>query len=184
MNEKLRQCLLAMAKHDHDTREKLVESGELFDPKYGYHPEMKKVHEENNHQIGLIIAEFGWPGFSLVGEDGCLAAGIIVQHAVLEPILQEQCVALLEAAVKNNETYAWMHALLLDRVLTQKGELQIYGSQHHQDQTGKSVAMPMIDPDNVDKRRATVGLPPLQQRTAEIQAEEMRSKHVKNKSNL
>ena len=39
-----------------------------------------------------IIEEFGWPLQSVVGKDGSEAAWLIVQHAVLEPEFQEECI--------------------------------------------------------------------------------------------
>jgi hypothetical protein len=54
-------------------------------------------------------------------------------------------------------------ALLEDRVALGKGKKQIYGSQIHRDQkTGKYIVAPIEDEPNVNKRRAEVGLEPLQ----------------------
>ena len=83
MNEELRAELLQMAKEDQETRDKLLYSGQL--PKNNYSPVMKLIHEKNNARIKEIIEQFGWTGKSLVGEDGCEAAWLIVQHAVLDP---------------------------------------------------------------------------------------------------
>jgi len=57
----------------------------------GYHPEMEALHRRHNARLRAIIAAHGWPGYSLVGEDGCRAAGSIVQHAILDPELQRRC---------------------------------------------------------------------------------------------
>src|SRR3546814_2793073 len=43
--------------------------------------------------------EHGWPGWSLVGEDGSTAAWAIVQHADLDLDFQRRGLAMLEAAV-------------------------------------------------------------------------------------
>jgi len=128
---------------------------------------MKKISE--------IITEYGWPGISLVGEDACEAAWLIIQHAVLEPQLQELCVGLLEKAVKEKEALPRMYALLLDRVLVHKGQKQVYGSQHFIDGKGKYVPYPIDGPDNVDKRRKQAGLEPLTKRTNEMNTELKRS---------
>jgi hypothetical protein len=48
---------------------------------------------------------------------------------------------------------------LEDRVAIGEGKQQIYGSQIGYDmKTNKTYVLPLIDPDNVDKRRAKVGL--------------------------
>lgn len=171
MNQELRQELLTMENLDQTVRKKLIDNGELFDKKIGYHPEMKAVHEKNNHRIHEIINQYGWPGFTLVGEDGSKAGWLIVQHAVLDPAFQERCLVLLEQAVDDHEASPWMYALLLDRVLVQQGKKQIYGSQHYVDEQDKLVPYPMDDPDNVDMRRQKVGLEPLAIRTAEMREE-------------
>ena len=53
-------------------------------------------------------------------------------------------------------------ALLEDRVALRQGKKQIYGSQIGVDpDTGEHYVQPLEDPDNVDKRRAEVGLEPI-----------------------
>ena len=53
-------------------------------------------------------------------------------------------------------------ALLEDRVSLRKVGKQIYGSQIGKDQeTGEYFISPLEDPENVDKRRAEVGLGPI-----------------------
>jgi len=49
--------------------------------------------------------------------------------------------------------------LLEDRVALRTGEKQIYGSQIGRDQdSGEFFVSPLIDPENVNERRANVGL--------------------------
>ena len=65
-------------------------------------------------------------------------------------------------AVKNGKANSSSLALLEDRVALRKGGKQIYGSQIGRDQeTGEYFVSPLIDPENVDKRRAEVGLGPI-----------------------
>ena len=52
-------------------------------------------------------------------------------------------------------------ALLEDRVALRKGKKQIYGSQIGIYENGTYYVDDLEDPDNVDKRRAEVGLGPL-----------------------
>lgn len=94
MNESLRAELLTMREKDVSTRQRLVEKGELEENEY--HPVMKSVHEKNTKRMKEIINEYGWPLESCVGEDGVDAAWLIVQHAVLEPKFQEECIELLQ----------------------------------------------------------------------------------------
>lgn len=69
----------------------------------------------------------------------------------------------MREAVKNGNANGADLALLEDRVALRTGKKQIYGSQIWRDpETGKFHVMPLDDPDNVDERRAAVGLGKLQ----------------------
>jgi hypothetical protein len=52
-------------------------------------------------------------------------------------------------------------ALLEDRVAIGEGRPQIYGSQLYQEGDGPLIVQAMEDPDHVDERRASIGLPPM-----------------------
>jgi hypothetical protein len=54
-------------------------------------------------------------------------------------------------------------ALLEDRILTNQGKEQIYGSQVRTNDAGKYEFYPIMDETNVNKRRASVGLQPLEE---------------------
>lgn len=70
---------------------------------------------------------------------------------------------MMREAVKQGNANSGSLALLEDRVALRKGEKQIYGSQVGRDQeTGEYYVLPLIDPDNVDKRRAEVELGSIQ----------------------
>jgi len=166
MDHALRAELLEMERVDRATRADLVARGELHRP--GYHPEMEAVHRRHNARMGAIIDAHGWPGNSLVGEDGCRAAGFIVQHAVLDPALQRRCVDLLIAAVTQDEAAPFMMALLTDRVLMNEGQPQIYGTQYVGVEGGGLAPWPIADAATVDERRRAVGLPSLQDNMARL----------------
>ena len=69
----------------------------------------------------------------------------------------------MREAVQKGNAKARNLAFLEDRVALRKGERQIYGSQVGKDpETGEWTVAPLIDPDNVDKRRAEFGLGTLQ----------------------
>ncbi len=170
MDEGLRAELIRMAREDGETREELLRGGRL--PKFGYAEEMRRVHERNNARMREIVERYGWPGRGLVGEDGCEAAWLIVQHAVLEPDFQRRCLPLLERAVAAGEAPGWQLAYLTDRVLMFKGEKQIYGTQYVATAGGKSVVYEIADAENVDARRRAVGLSPLEENTRRIHRED------------
>lgn len=159
-----------MAREDGETREELLRSGRL--PKFGYSEEMRRVHEKNNARMREIVERHGWPGRALVGEDGCEAAWLVVQHAVLEPDFQRRCLPLLERAVAEGDAPAWQLAYLTDRVLMFEGREQIYGTQYLPTEGGKSVVYKLADPEGVDERRRAAGLCPLDENTKRIHRED------------
>jgi hypothetical protein len=169
MDETLRAELLEMERVDRTVRANLVERGELHTGEY--HPEMRTIHCCHNARMRTILETHGWPGRSLVGEDGCRAAGFIVQHAILDPDLQRIGLALLSAAVEKREAEPFMLAFLTDRVLMQEGKPQIYGTQYIGATTGGVEPWPIADAATVDERRHAVGLPPLAENTARLNAQ-------------
>lgn len=83
---------------------------------------LRKVDGDNTSWLRDVISTHGWPGITLVGEDGAHAAWLLVQHAPQN--LQEQCLPLLERAVEQGEARKRDWAYLLDRVLMHRGELR------------------------------------------------------------
>lgn len=138
-----------MSEGDSATRDRLVENGDFEEDEY--HPVMRTVHEKNNHRIKDIILEYGWPGISLVCEDGADAAWFVVQHAVSEPEFQERFLVLLRDAVLAGQAKGLQLAMLHDRVLIQQGKPQIYGSQRGTDGYENVYPLPITDPENVDQ---------------------------------
>jgi hypothetical protein len=178
MNEALRAELMAMEQHDRAVRAELVTRGELHGA--GYHPKMAADHREHNARLRTIVAAHGWPGRSLVGDDGCRAAGFVVQHALLDPELQRQCVGLLQQAVAADEAFPFMLAFLTDRVLMEQGQPQLYGTQHVGGPDGALIPWTIAEPEGVEERRRAMGLPPLEQRTAELRAQMQQERGAKS----
>lgn len=108
-----------------------------------------------------IIAQYGYPGKTMVGEYSNVI-WLIIQHAPLEK--QEQYFPLIDEAAKNGELDKSAWALLVDRIRMDKGQAQLYGSQVVSDPaTGKWKFHTIEDEANVNKRRAEVGLGPLEE---------------------
>ena len=160
MNAALRTTLLALVQKDAETRARLEADGSLFD---GYHPEMQAVHEANAATLADIIELHGWPGADLVGADGAEAAWLVAQHAIGLPSFQRNCLNALEQAAAANAVPAWQPAMLLDRTRIFEGLPQVYGTSFDWDEHGNLSPLPIEDPDGVDERRASVGLPPIEQ---------------------
>ena len=59
-------------------------------------------------------------------------------------------------------------ALLTDRVLIRQGKKQLYGTQFQSIKDGRVTFMPIENEGDVDKRRESVGLPPLSEYRQQI----------------
>lgn len=97
---------------------------------------MEAVHKRNAGRLKQVIAEHGWPGRSLVGEDGMIAAWFIVQHAISDPPFQRQVLTLLNDALARGEVSPQSLAFLEDRICIFEGRPQIYGTQFEPDDSG------------------------------------------------
>lgn len=157
-NPELRAELLAMMAEDQAVRTGIAPPGddrtadELF-AAWG------SVDRKNSVRMAEILDEFGWPGWSLVGEDGALAAWVLIQHADMQLDLQKRGLALLEAAVAADDASAGDLAYLIDRVRVAEGRPQVYGTQLGVGPDGELVPRtPIEDESEVDARRAAVGL--------------------------
>ena len=74
---------------------------------------------------------------------------------------------LLEDAVARGDASRRDPAYLMDRVLMYRGEPQIYGTQYRT-QDGVPKLWPVQDPENLDDRRAALGLGPQSEYEASI----------------
>lgn len=112
-------------------------------------------------KVKKIIDMYGWPGPDEVGKQGAKTIFLVVQHA--DSLTQVTYFPLMQEAVKKGKARPQDLALLEDRILTNQGKEQIYGSQVRTNETGKYEFFPIKDEANVNKRRAVVGLQPLEE---------------------
>jgi hypothetical protein len=164
MDPGLREELLGMAAIDQDARQRLDchphHDGAMSEQELAAAEHLRAVDAANTARMKRIVAERGWPGRSLVGEDGAQAAWLLVQHADHDPTFQRACLELLSQAVQAGEADARQQAYLTDRVLLAEGNPQRYGTQFRL-VGGSWQPRPLTDPDQVDERRRQVGLGPL-----------------------
>lgn len=140
-----------------------------IEEKYGWESDEMKAHWKiinekdsiNLIKVMKILDERGWLGADVIGNQGNSTLFLVIQHSDIET--QEKYLPMMREAVSKENARASSLALLEDRVALRKGEKQIYGSQVGRDQeTGEYYVLPLIDPDNVDQRRAEVGLGTIQ----------------------
>jgi hypothetical protein len=130
--------------------------------------QMQAVDTKHTARMITIIDQHGWPGRSLVGDDGAHAAWLLVQHA--DASFMERCLSLMERAVSRGEASATDYAYLFDRVRMNQGKPQVYGTQFTSGADGKLVLHPIEDAEHVDERRREVGLPSMAEYERKIRA--------------
>ena len=119
------------------------------------------VFAANLERIRVILASHGWPGRSLVGEDGSHGAWLLLQHADRDTTLQRTALALLEQAVSSGDASGRDLAYLTDRVRIAEGRPQVYGTQLQYDGRGCASPKPSEDVERLDDRRRAAGLEPI-----------------------
>lgn len=162
-----RALLIAGARRDAETRRRLAQSGELF---AGYHPEMEVVHNENADVLVRAMDAIGWPGRHQLGDEGAAAAFLILQHAIGRPDVQRRGLAMMLDAIPRGHANALDAAYLADRIAMFEGRPQTFGTQFDWDENGQLSPALTRDPEGLDERRASVGLPPIADSIAEMRA--------------
>ncbi|WP_029271689.1 DUF6624 domain-containing protein [Flavobacterium sp. KJJ] len=111
-------------------------------------------------KVMKILDEKGWVGKNVVGAEANKTLFLVMQHSPL--IYQQKYLPMMREAVKKGDANQRNLAYLEDRIALREGRPQIYGSQYANNKMKNTWHIsPMIDPDNVDKRRAEVGLGPI-----------------------
>jgi Family of unknown function (DUF6624) len=120
------------------------------------------VDADNTAWLEAVVDRQGWPLRSKIGDQAANAAWLLAQHADARPDFQRRCLQLLTDAVDHGEADPSHLAYLTDRVLCAEGRPQRYGTQFWKGPHGTDPlqAQPIDDPDQLDQRRAGVGLGP------------------------
>ncbi|MFD0794751.1 TonB family protein [Mucilaginibacter litoreus] len=118
------------------------------------------IDKTNLGKVEQIIANYGYPGKTLVGKELSNVAFMVIQHNDLES--QEKYLTTFMQAADKGELDASLLPLMIDRVRTAKGKPQVYGTQLHEIKGGGVQIYPIEDEAFVNERRKKAGLPPLQ----------------------
>lgn len=117
------------------------------------------------HQIRMeeIFNEYGFVGFDLAGEEGSQNFWLMVQHSDHKPEFQKEVLEKMKIEVDKNNAKPSNYGLLVDRVKLNTGEKQVYGTQvTYNLETGQAVPKNLEDRLNVNERRRSIGLEPLE----------------------
>lgn len=194
MDERLRKELLRRVEEDQDATLKLMASAETCREDYAvlqietetpwpwcileWQPEedaprfvqiVLATTRRNTAWFRDVVAQFGWPGRSLVGEDGADAAWMLLTHTCThvstvgsEEDLQfrRDCIPLLREAVRLKEADPRHLAANVDSVREQDGELAEYGVLCTVSKDGVvRFDFPAHDPLVLNRNREDIGLP-------------------------
>lgn len=170
MLKKIADELIRMYEEDVRMCNRLAADGSLCQ---GYHPEMESVHRRNAARLRQIIEIHGWPGRTSVGEEAAYAAWNILQHSISEPEFMRQGLRLIQAA--EDEIDPKLVAMLEDRICVFEGKPQKFGTQFDWDANGEMSPNACDDLKMVEKRRTTIGFPPLTEAIAEMRDATARS---------
>ena len=161
-NQELRRRLKEIRKSDQDVRHEFLNA-------YTSQPvdtvltrsllqQMQIIDKKNLEEIKIIIEEFGWPNKDLVGDE-CITIWLVIQHSDVET--QKWALPYLKEGAKNRDIDASAIAMLEDRILVNSGKNQIYGTQFYWEELNGQNTLryyPIEDMQNLNKRRAEVGL--------------------------
>jgi len=118
------------------------------------------VTRAHTARLGEIIRERGWPTEEAVGREASRAALFMAIRAAHDPVFQDEALTALRAAHSASEADGESLAMLTDRVRLARGEPQLYGTQLILGDTEVTL-QPIEDEENVDARRAELGMMPL-----------------------
>ncbi len=101
MNEALAAELKAMAQEDQRIRTPPPEQEKKFAVRMSPEQTMEwnRVDVRNTDRLREIVERYGWPGRSLVGEEGADHAWLLAQHADKQLEFQRRALILLATAV-------------------------------------------------------------------------------------
>lgn len=116
-----------------------------------------------------ILQSFDWIDSVRFGLLVSRQAWTLVQHADDHPEFQKQALTRMEAYWETGGVLPQDYAHLWDRVAVNSGQLQRYGTQPiWKCENGRLALQPMEDPENVNERRARMGMASVESDLAEM----------------
>ena len=156
----IRAELKEILKLDQEPRNRIVTA-------WQEHPQDTILHQQigreiwHNDSINLIRVFDILENYNLdFGEENEVLWAVI-QHSSLE--LQQKYLPKFIAAAHKEKIRGELIAVMQDRIACWSGKLQLYGSQGNIDENGVFVPAPIFEPENVNTRRASMGMCTLQE---------------------
>ncbi|GAA2452404.1 hypothetical protein GCM10010433_63320 [Streptomyces pulveraceus] len=128
----------------------------------------RRLTAQHGDRLAAIMDEYGWPTAEAVGEEAARAAWLVAQHADRQLDVQRRALELMGQAVSAGLARPREFAFLRDRTLVNEGREQIYGTQIAGVKDGSPVPWPCEKPEQLDERRADVGIEPFDEYVAKF----------------
>ncbi len=113
----------------------------------------------NTSRMVWIVDSIGWPTISKVGQGASRAAALVVGRATYAQVFQWHCLLHMKIEAPG-EVEPRDIAYLDDIVSLEQFQIQMYGTQYVVDD-GQCILRPIFEPKQVNSRRASLGLEPL-----------------------
>lgn len=121
------------------------------------------VYRTNQRQIEKIFNTHGFVGFDLAGKEGSENFWLLAQHSDHNPEFQKEVLATMKIEVDKSNADPRNYGLLMDRVLLNTGQNQMYGTQvSYNQETGQAYSRKLADSSKVNERRKLLGFEPLE----------------------
>ena len=114
------------------------------------------IDRDNQSRVVSIIEKCGFPTKEKVGQKGMESVFLVIQHGTKK--LRAKYFSFIKMSAEKGELNLGAVALMEDRMLMENGVKQKYGSQVVKNVSGRWTLYPIEDPQNVNKRRASMGL--------------------------
>ncbi|MDQ2794530.1 MAG: hypothetical protein M3Y12_11080 [Bacteroidota bacterium] len=121
----------------------------------------QRVIRTNFPAVKKILAAYGYPTYTLVGQESAKHYFLLVQHSDFDLKFQQQVLKMMRREVTNKNASGQQYAALIDRIATNQGKPQVYGTQVLM--SGNTKVKPCIAPNKLDSRRKSVGLEPIEE---------------------
>jgi hypothetical protein len=149
------------APHDSELREQIEQifkADQAVRAKDGFDMEkMSQTDHEHSAALEAIFVRYGVPTYRMVGPQATAEFVTMVTHQ--SPEFRKKVLPKLKANVDAGQADPGSYAIVFDRSQTDEGKKQVYGENLTCDTEHPKLHIgPIEDEDNVDKRRAAIGL--------------------------
>lgn len=118
------------------------------------------IYKDNAAYVKDMLESKGWPTLNEYGQEVSHNVWLIIQHSDFDVGFQQFALQKMSALLAKKEVNARNFVYLFDRVLKNTSGATYFGTQV-KCEGGKTVPDNLLDPSNVDARRAGYGMEPL-----------------------